>query len=117
VKKFVPNYVYNYGENELGVWLDMYPIKGTPANTIPHTKEFVEKIYKFCLGNLDQTYPYAHGDWVLSNMFIVDEEIKLCDWDNLGIYPKQEVIEKLHSDLRSAFGDLFDEVLHDTASV
>jgi hypothetical protein len=32
----------------------------------------------------------------------------MCDWDNLGKYPQEEVLEKMRSDLKSAFGDKFD---------
>lgn len=117
LKKIVPNYVYAYGENDWGVWMDMNPINGTPANTVPHTKEFVKRIYKFCLENIKSTSPYVHGDWVLSNMFLVGNDIKMCDWDNLGTYPEDEVLKKLHSDMRSAFGNLFDEVLYDSAGI
>lgn len=117
LKKFVPNYVNNYGENEIGVYIDMNVLPGITANTFPHTREFVEKVYKFCLENINETQPYVHGDWVLSNMLIDGDKIYLCDWDNLGQYPQEQVIKKLHSDLKSAFGNLFDEVLDDSASV
>ena len=32
----------------------------------------------------------------------------IIDWDNVGIYSPTEILEKLHSDLKSAFGDKFD---------
>jgi hypothetical protein len=37
--------------------------------------------------------------------------ILYVDWDNVGVYQPSDVFEKLHSDLKSAFGDRFDEVL------
>tara|TARA_B110000503_G_scaffold28131_1_gene44920 strand:- start:3554 stop:4027 length:474 start_codon:yes stop_codon:yes gene_type:complete len=117
LKSVVPNYLINYGGDDIGMWIDMHPLTGTPANTIPHTKEFVKQIYDFCLRNIEETAPYAHGDWVLSNMFVNGNNILLCDWDNIGIYLREEVTNKLHSDLRSAFGDLFDEVINDSAIV
>jgi RIO-like serine/threonine protein kinase len=79
-----------------------------PANTFPHTKEFIDKIYNFCINNINTTSPYAHGDWVLSNILIDDDDIHIIDWDNVGIYSPTEILEKLHSDLKSAFGDKFD---------
>ena len=40
------------------------------------------------------------------------------DWDNLGIYPEDEYMSKLHRDLISAFGeDKFKGIINDTASV
>ena len=108
LNEYVPNYVLDYGYNEKTMWLDLNCIPGVPASTFEHTKEFVEKIYKFCLQNIEQTQPYAHGDWVLSNIIIDGDNIKMCDWDNLNLWPKSDIKKKLHSDLKSAFGDKFD---------
>lgn len=104
----MPGYVLNYGYTRDEMWLDVKKIEGTTANTFEHTPEFVERIYKFCLDNIEQTYPYAHYDWVLSNMIINNNNIQLIDWDNVGIYSKEEIMKKLHADLKSAFGDKFD---------
>lgn len=118
LNQVIPGYVVNYGENELGVWLDTKCLPGIRADKFEHTTEFMIKIYDFCLSNLEETYPYAHGDWVLSNIFIDGDNIYLCDWDNIGIYQEDEVKEKMIKDLVSAFGGNFLEAIkNDTASI
>lgn len=117
VASVVPNYIIDVGEDCTGPFIDMEILVGQPANTFEHTTEFIKKIYNFCLKNIEDTNPYAHGDWVLSNMFIDKENIRLCDWDNIGVYSKDEILDKLHSDLYSAFGKKFFEVINDSASI
>ena len=103
----IPGYAINIDNDDFNVWIDYVIIPGVPASTFPHTPEFVKTIYNFCLSNIEETAPYYHGDWSLSNIIIDDKNIRMCDWDNLGIYPKDQVIEKLHSDLTDAFGSIF----------
>ena len=75
-------------------------------------------LYKFCLDNIEQTKPYVHGDWVLSNIIIDNHKMTMIDWDNIGIYPEQEYMDKLHRDLESAFGkERFRGVINDTTSI
>ena len=95
--------MHDYGGN----WISYNVIPGVPASTFEHTPEFVERIHKFCLENIKQTLPYAHGDWSLSNILIDGDNIRMCDWDNVGEYHPNEVLEKLEFDLRNAFGDLY----------
>ena len=113
LKEHMPGYVLDFGSN----WIEYNIIPGTPVNTIPHTDDFILRIHKFCLENIQQTKPYVHGDWVLSNMLIHDNVIRLCDWDNFGIYSDAEVRQKLYADLLSAFGERYLKVIHDSASV
>lgn len=96
-------YVLDYGNN----YIDYKILNGIPASTFKHDTEFINRIYRFCLSNIEQTKPYAHGDWALSNILIDNDNIVMCDWDNLGIYPESMVIEKLHSDLTECFGVSF----------
>lgn len=107
IKDVKPDYLLRWGHTGTSMWIEVALIEGTPANTFAHTPEFVEQIVKFCKDNYKQTFPYAHGDWVLSNI-IISDSIQLCDWDNIGIYPENEVWEKMRKDLKSAFGDKFD---------
>lgn len=100
LKKQVPNYVLDFGGN----WIDYAIVPGVPVNTLPHTPELALKVYNFCIDNIESTQPYAHGDWSLSNMLIDGDTIRLCDWDNLGIYPEDQVEGKLFKDLIDAFG-------------
>lgn len=103
----IPGYTLGIGHNNDSVWIDYKIISGVPASTLPHSLEFMEKIYQFCLANIEETKPYAHGDWSLSNMLIDDDVINMCDWDNLGIYPADEVYKKLNQDLLDSFGSSF----------
>lgn len=100
----LPGYAIDIGSNADSVWIDYTIIPGVPASTFNHTPEFIKRIYNFCLLNIEQTAPYYHGDWALSNIIINGEDMALCDWDNLGTYPKHEAIEKLTADLSDAFG-------------
>jgi hypothetical protein len=97
---YIPNYVLNFGDT----WIEYKIISGTPISTLPHTIELASKVYNFCLDNIQSTTPYVHGDWSLSNMLLDGETIQMCDWDNLGIYPKEQVEGKLLKDLIDAFG-------------
>jgi len=113
---FFPSYILGYGD----CWIDFKILDGILASTFPHTDEFILRIYNFCLNNIKETYPYAHGDWVLSNMLINNNFIQLCDWDNFGIYDFDEVIKKLHHDMYSAFGNKFNTVkreINDPSSI
>lgn len=111
LNEVVPNYVKSYGHCEKTMWIDFKIIPGIPASTFPHTEEFIKKVYLFCLDNIEKTRPYAHGDWVLSNILVDGSTFRLCDWDNLNIYPEKDKIVKLHMDLQSAFGLKFKEII------
>ena len=113
LRKLLPGYVVDYGGN----WISYNAIPGVPASTLPHTDEFIRKVYKFCIDNITQTAPYVHGDWTLSNMIVDGNTITLCDWDNVGIYSREEVIAKLNSDLESAFGERFKKVIYDSSII
>ena len=117
LNKIVPGYIIDSGKDNLGVWIDVTPLSGIAANNIIHTDEFIIKIYNSCLKNITETAPYVHGDWVLSNMFVDGDNVKFCDWDNVGIYPKEEVMNKLFKDLESAFGKRFKELINDSTIV
>jgi RIO-like serine/threonine protein kinase len=103
LKKFVPDYVIDYGKN----WISYKIILGVPASEFPHNLEFVNRIYNFCLTQIESTNPWYHGDWALSNIIINGNDMYMIDWDNLGKYPKDEVYTKLNEDMKSAFGELF----------
>jgi len=111
LSKVDPNYVLSHGSNQEIMWIDLAIINGIPATEFEHTQYFIRKVYNFCLENYQQTRPYAHGDWVLSNILIDQDTIRLVDWDNINIQPVEYVMNKMHSDLRSAFGDKFDTAI------
>jgi hypothetical protein len=108
MKGIWPDYILRYGWTDDSMWLDVKKIEGTLASKLEHTDEFIKKVYSFCLKNIKRTSPYAHYDWVLSNIIVNGDEMFLIDWDNVGIYTYQDVHNKLISDLKSAFGDKFD---------
>ena len=103
LNRIFPGYVLNNGHD----WIDFKIVSGTPASQLPHTPDFVERIHSFCLSQIEETTPWYHGDWTLSNMIVDGDTITMIDWDNLGCYPKEEVYTKLNLDLKSAFGDLY----------
>lgn len=106
--QYVPGYVKAHGWDDDSIWIMFNVIPGVPASECEHTPEFVKQVHKFCLENIKQTAPYAHGDWVLSNILVDGDTMKMCDWDNLNLWPKDAIRKKLHNDLKSAFGDKFD---------
>ena len=110
-----PGYAKKIGWEEDHVWMDMRFIEGRLASTFPHTTDFVYKIMDYVNKQYQTTMPYAHGDWVLSNIIINGDIIEMIDWDNLGKHPKFFVKRKIKSDLKSAFGGLYDEVLRSMA--
>ena len=113
--KVIPGYVLDYGVTQNSMFIDYHIVPGTPANKVLHTPEFFKRIYNFCHETLDQTLPYAHYDWVLSNIMLDGNNTYLVDWDNVGIYSPEEIQTKMESDLRSAFGERYDEMLRTLA--
>jgi hypothetical protein len=111
MNKILPGYVINWGSEETSQFLDVKKVLGTPASKFEHTPEFIKKVYNFCLDNIEETSPYAHFDWVLSNIMVDGDKMRMVDWDNIGIYSKEQIMNKLHSDLTSAFGDKFDTAI------
>ena len=103
-----PGYIKHYGIDSESMYIDITPVAGTPANQFIQNKAFFTRISDFCLSNIHQTYPYAHGDWVLSNILIDGAHTNLVDWDNIGFYTPTE--SKLNSDLKSAFGNLHQHI-------
>ena len=107
LNKFMPHWVIDSGITTQSMYIDTLPILGETADTVKPTQEFIDKIYEFCLGNINTTYPYAHGDWSLSNIILTDDDVSIVDWDNVAVSDPKDVIAKLHSDLTLAFGDKF----------
>lgn len=104
LREVCPNLVNDYGGN----WIRYNEIEGIPVSKLEHTNELITRVYKFCLESLAKTKPYVHGDWVVSNIILKpDNTFYMIDWDNIGIYPEKEYMDKLHSDLHSSFGDKF----------
>ena len=115
LNRVMPGFVIDYGND----YIDYKVIEGVTANTVEHTDNFINKIYNFCLENIKATKPWVHGDWVLSNIIIQpDNTMVMIDWDNIGIYREEEYLNKLHTDLISAFGeDNFKRAINDSASI
>lgn len=103
LEQHVPGFVIDHGAN----WISYKLIPGVPASKLPHTPEFVKRIHEFCINQINETRPWFHGDWTLSNMIVDGDTITMVDWDNLGQYSEEEMQAKLNSDLKSAFGELY----------
>ena len=115
---YTPEIVNSYSCSKDRMTLKMNVIEGKLASTFDHTQEFFDKIYSACIKDLERTRPYAHGDWVLSNMIITkDNVVKFIDWDNINLFPRKRAMMKMHLDLQSAFGDKFERFLNDTSSI
>jgi RIO-like serine/threonine protein kinase len=107
--------VLTYGNN----YIEYKIVEGTTANLSEHTDQFIKQIYEFCLENIQSTKPWVHGDWTLGNIVIQpDGRLVMIDWDNLGMYQEEQYMNKLHSDLISAFGEeKFRKAINDTSSI
>jgi len=115
LERVVPGFVISYGDN----YIEYKIIEGTTANVFEHTDDFIKKIYAFCLDNIQSTKPWVHGDWTLSNIVIQEDgTMIMIDWDNLGVYREEAYMNKLHSDLISAFSEeKFKKAIDDTSSI
>ena len=115
LNRVMPGFVIDYGND----YIDYKVIEGVTANTVKHTDEFINKVYNFCLENIKTTKPWVHGDWVLSNIIIQpDSTMTMIDWDNVGVYREEAYLNKLHTDLISAFGeDNFKRAIDDSTIV
>ena len=101
-------WVIDWGVDDEKMFIEYHKVPGTPASEFVQTPQFIKKIYDFCKFTINETSPYAHYDWVLSNIMIDGDKMYMVDWDNVGLYNEEQIMTKLHSDLTSAFGDKFD---------
>ena len=100
-------YLMGWGCSNNQMWLDTKKIEGQLASAYEHTPEFVSKITNFCFTQYQKTKPYAHFDWDLNNIIINGNDIHLVDWDNFDEYPEGQILDKMESDLKKAFGDQY----------
>ena len=107
VNKLFPGYILGYKILKKCMWIDYKIIPGIPASeyfwykniqdTPPKDKEFIKKIYNFCIDNIRETAPYAHYDWTLDNIIVDGDNLQLVDWDLCAIYTDQEIKERFES--------------------
>lgn len=109
--KVVPDYLLDYGVEPEYVWIKVKELSGKPAGEFDRTDEFVKLIVEFCQNNYRETYPYAHGDWAISNILIDGDKIHMCDWDGLSIYPEEWVYQKMYNSLLKPFGHRIDDYM------
>lgn len=101
-----PGYVLDYGSEKDHVWIKVKALPGKPAGEFERTDEFIKSVIEFCKRNYKETYPYAHFDWAISNILIDNNQMYLCDWDNLSkYYSEQEVQDKMYNNLYKPFGE------------
>ena len=115
LNKLNPGYVKMLGGEAGAPWIEFKLIEGQTAQVFEHTQEWIRTVHNFCHEHYKQTSPYAHGDWVLSNIIVNNNKLYLVDWDNVGIGEPEDVYAKIYSDLKSAFGDAYDEMLRTLA--
>lgn len=115
--KFCPNLITDYGYTDNTMHIKMNKLHGKSGQDFAPTQKFIKKIHHACLDNLNLTYPYAHGDWVLSNMIIQNDKVCFIDWDNLKKVSYDVAIKKMNKDLSSAFVNDFERYLNDSKSI
>ena len=77
LNEVMEGWVIDYGVTKDTTWIDYHIVPGTPANTFAHTPQFVQRKYDFCIDSIQQTSPYVHYDWVLSNILIDGDNMYL----------------------------------------
>ena len=107
LNEIVPGYILSHGSDDGYMWIDIQRIAGISANQLPATLENIERVYRFCLEGISNTWPYVHGDWAPSNIIVDGDCMTMCDWDNVGQYPEDEVSEKLGLDMFECYGSLW----------
>lgn len=117
LKKYAPNLIVSSFISDTSMTLKMNKVKGKLANEFEPNLKFIDLIYNSCIKNMQDTKPYMHGDWVLSNMIIDNNKVTFIDWDNLQIIDETSAMLKLHSDLKSAFVNDFEGYLNDRSSI
>lgn len=84
VDRFAPGLIVDYSYTDCKMKIVLNRIPGETAFSVRHSESWMKRIHEACVQNLTETYPYAHCDWVLSNVIITpDSQIRLIDWDNL----------------------------------
>lgn len=111
LEEVIPGYILGWGIRKEYMFIDCAIVPGVPASEFEHTDEFVDRIKNFCLKQITNTEPYAHGDWALSNILVDGDTMRMVDWDNLGKYEHKEIIQKLNEDLSSAFGEKYQPIV------
>ena len=115
LNKVNPGYVKMLGGEAESPWIEFNLIEGVNAQGFEHSFDWIKTVHNFCHTHYKQTAPYAHGDWVLSNIIVNDNKLYLVDWDNVAIAEPEDIYAKIYSDLKSAFGDAYDEMLRTLA--
>ena len=107
MNRILPGYILDWGVEETTQFIDVIKVPGITANKFEHTPEFIKKVHEFCLHNIKETYPYAHFDWVLSNILVDGDTMHMIDWDNVNRYTRAQSKHKLNSDLKKSFGEKY----------
>lgn len=106
-----PGFIIDHGHDKQNMWVDYRIIEGIRADRILLDDEKILKIYNFCLENIRETAPFYHGDWNLSNIIVNDGNLTLIDWDTINTDTEDEMMIKMHFDLRSSIGPKFDKFI------
>ena len=95
LNKIKPGFILDYGINNEKMFIDYKIIPGKAAYDFKLTTKFLNKIKKYCLDSLKQTWPYAHYDWGLGNILIDGDNIDLIDWDNVKKWDEQYTLDEM----------------------
>ena len=95
LKRYVPDFVIDYGLSEEVMVIDYKIRPGNPLNYYELTSELKEKVRNYCIHSLNKTWPYAHRDWTPTNIIIDNDSIHLVDWDNIFLASKEYTIHDM----------------------
>ena len=101
-----PGYVISSRLTKKAMWIDYKVIPGTRADHTDFIRDdqFPSQIYNFVISNIQEIYPYVHGDWTLHNMIIDGTDIELIDWDQCQIHTHRDIIKLFNLAMVKNFG-------------
>lgn len=106
-----PNYILDHGYDSESMWVDYKIIDGCRADMLSINDDLIKTIYQFCLEHIMKTAPFYHGDWNLSNIIMDGDNITMVDWDDINTDSQDQMLIKMHFDLRSSIGPRFDKFI------
>jgi|TARA_B110000858_G_scaffold166517_1_gene193848 RIO-like serine/threonine protein kinase len=106
VNRFRPGYIISSRLTKKAMWIDYKVIPGIRADHTDFIRDdqFTSRIHNFVISNIQETYPYVHGDWTMHNMIIDGTDIELIDWDSCQIHTHQDIIKLFNLAMTKNFG-------------
>jgi len=93
-------------------YIDVKRVPGVMAYSLPKTPELAQRVYDFCIDNINKWAPIYHGDWNLDNIIVDGDKMTLIDFDYINTNTRQENIEKLDRKMKEIdqLGKLYENV-------